>query len=241
MYRAAATTLGIVRAALHTALAALPPDALIGIIAVSTAISVYLLSSASPYVRHIPVPPKGEPLPIADVLGRQVERMLGRVGADADKIALAIETIGPAPLDLAGGGDDDATSPGHGGGRFAFGGAMAAVLDMLSAASHLGPPRILAFVGTRPDHGAGALPPLLASHARSGGGTGSGTGEEEGDEEEEGEGVPRGALSGARRYYHTLGHDLACVSAAVFLYAVAPAAAGGGRAAASASPPSNRS
>ena len=95
------------------------------------------------------------------------------------------------------------------------------------AAPGLGPCRILAFLGRRPNYGAGGLPPPHRTPT-----TGKEEEEEpaaEGeDEDEEGGGGGAGGLLGGRRggqgeaYYQELAHDLAAIGAPLFLYALSP-------------------
>ena len=84
--------LEVVRASLHAALAALPGDALFGLVVFSDTIGAYVLASPRPHVRHIPIPSTGEPLSLADAIG--LHRLLAPVGMAADGIASAIETVG---------------------------------------------------------------------------------------------------------------------------------------------------
>ena len=198
--------LDLVRAALHAGLAALPPDALLGLIVYSDTISIHMLGSARPHVRHVPIPPTGEPLPLLDAVG--IDRLLAHVNDDTrDAIATSIETIGRG-ADGGGDWDGEGGEGGEGDGKSGFGAVMRALADALADVPALSPPRLLLFLGSRPNYGPGALPPpgLLNEVSR----------------DDEDAPAPSKASIAAGAFYSELAADLAQSGGAVFLYAISP-------------------
>jgi hypothetical protein len=192
--------LEVVRAALHAAQAALPADALFGLVVVSDTVGVYLLSAASPHVRHIPIPPEGESLSIDEAIG--LERMLVPVRSYSKGIALAIETIGRST---------DASTRSTS--CFGLGAALRSLVDTLSAAPWLAPARLLLIIGRRPNYAAGALPALSGPDRVDVDDAAAGEGDSGEDDHE-------GTSPTSMAFYDALAHDTASVGAAVFLYAV---------------------
>ena len=139
----------VVRAALHSALSALPADALFGLLVFSDTLGIYLLSGGRPHVRHVPIPSQGEPLSLLDAVG--IERMLVHVGEPGEGragITAAIESLGRSP-DFT--NDAPANRPNG------LGVVLRSLVDVLGSVASLAPPRLLLFLGSRPNYGAGAL------------------------------------------------------------------------------------
>lgn len=203
-----------VRAALHAALAALPEDALFGLVAFADTIGAYVLATAQPHVRHIPIPATGgEALALAEAGG--LARMLVPVGACATQIERAIEMVGRSN-DIAGSMSSVRCC---GSSRCCgLGAVVHALVDAFSASPALAAPRLLLFLGSRPNLAAGALPqPASPVHKQQ---EASGTGAEAlgaDDQQLEDDYV---ALLSARSYFEALAHDAACLGATVFLYAL---------------------
>ena len=162
----------LVRAALHALVAALPAQTLFALLVVADTVGVYLPGAPRPHVRHVPLPigPGAAALPLADAV--RLEHMFAHVGSCATRIAAAIETVGTAGavVGAVGGAARAASGGGLGSGGegesaravplFGFGGALQLLVDALGAVPSLGPLQVLAFVGSRPSYGVGALPPL---------------------------------------------------------------------------------
>ena len=193
----------VVRAALHAALAALPSDALFGLVVFSDTIGAYIIGAPRPHVRHIPIPSgSGEALSLLDAVG--LERWLVPVGTHGDAISAAVETIGRC---------SDATAWQKSDGRSCgLGAAMHAIVDAFAATPELTAPRILLFLGTRPNYASGALPPPhMAAHDDQAGSEG------EQEDRQEQQSLEK---AGSQLYYESLAHEMVCISAAAFVYAL---------------------
>jgi hypothetical protein len=185
--------LEVVRAGLHAAIAALPPDALLGLLTFSDSIGVHVLGAAHPHVRHLPIPIDGEPLPLVDAV--PMERMLVHMdGPGRERAGAAIEALGRSS-DVASGSAARVR-------QCALGSALRALCDALGSVPTLSPANVLVMLGTRPNYALGALPDAKA------------------DAPADDSAAPAAAARAAAAVYDQLAHDYACLGAAIFLYSL---------------------